>query len=216
MLFKTHPVGAIPAEAPRVHAEPGPSPVVRHGTRRLRGRGGARNRVVGHVERYRAGDGVTIPGGTGGQAPASRNHGPRWRWPWWEKRRRPRCATSGDRRWDRLPSSWSLCASLEAPSRPRGGAPRPRRRPRRSTRASSLLARAAPPLVTWEHTRSAQAPSFELARELPDDVPAADYRRLGNRSRQGIFDGAHVARFRWAKRDQLTRTYVNSRRVVRT
>jgi len=90
-------------------------------------------------------------------------------------------------------------------------------RSRKGSHASSLLIRAAPPLVDQgAHPRSAQAPSFELARELRDDVPAADYRRLRDRSRESILDGANVARFRWPKRDHVTRTYVNSRSVVRT
>jgi len=83
--------------------------------------------------------------------------------------------------------------------------------------ASSPLIRAAPPFVYQRaHSRCGQPPRFELARELRDDVPSADHGRLRDRPPEGVLDAAKIARFHWPKRDQLTRTYVDSRRVIRT
>ena len=82
--------------------------------------------------------------------------------------------------------------------------------------ASSLPAGTAPRLVHQRtHDRSAQAPRLEFARELRDDVPAASSGGPSEGSGERILDGWHL-QIRWPKRDHVTRTYVNSRSVVRT
>jgi hypothetical protein len=100
--------------------------------------------------------------------------------------------------------------------RPRGPST-PWRSGRTRVARLSLLARAAPPLISQRaHARCDQPPRLELARELRDDVPSADHRRLRDRARESIVDAAKIARFHWPKRDHFTRTYVGSRKVIRT
>jgi hypothetical protein len=91
------------------------------------------------------------------------------------------------------------------------------RRLRPSTETSpglaAYLGRALCPFVGQEHDAARREPArLELLGELRHDVPPP--RRNGplDGPREGVFDG----RFLWPKRDQLTRTYVNSRRVELT
>ena len=66
-----------------------------------------------------------------------------------------------------------------------------------------------------EATRGAQPPRLELARELRDNVPAARSGSPNEGSSERILGAWHLE-IAWPKRDQLTRTYVNSCRVIRT
>ena len=59
-------------------------------------------------------------------------------------------------------------------------------------------------------------PRFELTRELSDDVPSTRPRGFGKGECQSVLHDAKATEFIWPKRDQLPRTYVNSRRLVRT
>ena len=69
-----------------------------------------------------------------------------------------------------------------------------------------------------------QPPGLKFVGDLRDDIPSLRLRRAYQSGGQGAFDRRLplVARRRfhrlstWPKRDQLPRTYVNSRRVVRT
>jgi hypothetical protein len=84
----------------------------------------------------------------------------------------------------------------------------------------SLLPRAAPPLVQQRtYARSAQAARLELARELRNHIPFLSSRRSRQGDCQSVID-ARLAPcglpFTRPKRDQLTSTYVTSRRVTRT
>jgi|CZKU01.1.fsa_nt_gi hypothetical protein len=80
------------------------------------------------------------------------------------------------------------------------GAARPRRRP---TGSSTTPA-------------GREAAHLELPGKLGDDVPPTGGDSALDRPREGIFDGARALGFRWTKRDQLLRTYVDSRRALRT
>jgi len=112
-----------------------------------------------------------------------------------------------------------LAASLDRVGRDRDPAFR-----RGRTLFSSLLASATPPLVYQRaHARGARAPRLEFARKLPDDVPSSRRRGAGKGPGEGVLDARgsrslcdcrlQIAR---PNRDRLTRTYVNSRRVLPT
>jgi|GEM_PF-3475907 hypothetical protein len=70
-----------------------------------------------------------------------------------------------------------------------------------------------------KHARRAQAPRLELSRKLRDHAPLVRGRRSHEGDRERVFDGQRTvwrANFRWANRDQLPRTYVNSRATTLT
>jgi hypothetical protein len=61
-----------------------------------------------------------------------------------------------------------------------------------------------------------QSTRLELASKLGDNVPSAGSGGAVERSDESILDAPRGGRFAWPNSDQLPRTYVNSRRVVRT
>jgi hypothetical protein len=75
---------------------------------------------------------------------------------------------------------------------------------------------AADPARRYLSRRSPGEPRLEQSRELTDHVPIPCARRLGESERERLFDVVYGLRFAWPKRDQLPRTYVNSRRLLRT
>jgi hypothetical protein len=69
------------------------------------------------------------------------------------------------------------------------------------------------------YARCAQASGLELARELRDDGPFVGGRRPSEGDRERVLDGQGTrwrVHFVWPNDDRLTRTYVNSRRVILT
>jgi hypothetical protein len=69
------------------------------------------------------------------------------------------------------------------------------------------------------HAGGGQATRLELARELRDDAPFVSGRGPSEGDRERVLDGQGArcrVHFVWPNHDLLTRTYVNSRRVIRT
>ncbi len=90
----------------------------------------------------------------------------------------------------------------------------PPRVPEPGGRSSLLtLGRALCAFIREEHDAARrEPPRLELLGELRHDLPPPSRNGPLDGPREGVFDG----RFRWPKRDQLTRTYVNSRKVELT
>jgi hypothetical protein len=83
----------------------------------------------------------------------------------------------------------------------------------------SLPRPATSPVQQRTHARGAQASRLELARELRDDAPFVSGRRPSEGDRERVLDGQGTCcrvHFFLPNHDRLTRTYVNSRRVILT
>jgi hypothetical protein len=89
----------------------------------------------------------------------------------------------------------------------------------RGARLLLLPRPATSPVQQRTHARSTQASGLELARQLRDDGPFVSRRRPRKSDRERVLDGQETrgrVHFVWPNDDRLTRTYVNSRRVIIT
>jgi hypothetical protein len=82
----------------------------------------------------------------------------------------------------------------------------------RSSAARSLRSRCRTSL----EVRHGEPARLELSRELNDNLPLTSLCGFHESEREGMIHAVDVGRFVWPKRDRLTRTYVNPRRVVGT